>query len=963
MAIDPPPADVAAAIQGQYANNEYRNAVREKLARERESLRLYSPMKTQDEFHRCRASQAVMQKGNRTGGPQKISEPVLTPSGWTAIGDLQIGDEVIGGDGKPCKVTGIFPQGWKAIFKLTFDDGASTHCCEDHFWKCKLKKTERFPSHPNYRPDKWGVYSLHEIRLHGGDEPKARDRAAIPTAVCEFPEKYVPVDPYTLGVLLGDGCIAHESANFSCGDAEVAERVAETVGAANEVKHVGDINYRIVSAQGTAANGGRAVSNRLLTGLRVLELQGTKSETKFIPDAYLWNSVDVRLEVLRGLMDTDGYADKNGQTFFYTCSPQLAQDVLNLARSLGGKGNVRWKETFITTKRKSRGRPRHAHVERDLFKRRCLNMAIVWFRLPEGMCPFKLERKIERWKRYTHAFTGHRLLTKIEPAGNAECVCISVDSPDHTYVTRDYIVTHNTIALMVEVARALTGQDPYNKYPRENGRAVVLGLGEKHIGRTFHKYLFRPDAFKIIRDERTGKWRTYRPWSSTVVIDGHTGDEEREDQAKPAPPLIPKRFIKSISWEKKAEHIFSLVTFVNGWELHAFNSAGDPGQAQGFDAHLYAIDEDLATTGWYEEALGRIAGVGGYLRWAAIPHAKNNDLMQLLDLADADLENPDPTAIVIRASILDNHYISRASVQKSIASWKAMGEDVYRKRVMGEIVLDSVLMYPTYSRRIHCALKREDDPMCEVQRILKERNGEPPDDWTRYMVVDPGYTVCAVLFAAVPPPELGRQRVIYQELYLRNATAAIFGDGLDLYAKDKVFEKFIIDMHGASLTTSGDGSKPLEKYVEQLVIHNIRSHQTNYAFAAGCDRIKLREEMLRTWLVIDTDGFPGILIVNERCPNLVREIEHFKKKLVRMNGENVPLDEGNRRANTHAVECLEMLAADGLEYVKPRNLSVKREWLDVVEAVEARRKATRDHIRAFFGGNSINLGPQGVPVQ
>lgn len=512
---------------------------------------------------------------------------------------------------------------------------------------------------------------------------------------------------------------------------------------------------------------------------------------------------------------------------------------------------------------------------------------------------------------------------------------------------------------MVEVARAITGQDPYNKYPKENGRALVLGYGEKHVGRVFHRFLFRPGVFDIIRDEKTRKWRTYRPW--------YASDVARANEKKPAPPLIPKRFIKSISWEKKAEHIFSMVSFINGWELHALNSAGDASQAQGFPVDLYAIDEDLATGGWLEEARGRIAdgttGQGGYLRWTALPHARNNELLSLLDFAEQEEGKPDPAAVVFRASILDNRYLNQEKVEKVVAGWRSQGEDVYRKRVMGEIVMDSVLMYPTYNRRIHCAIRREGEVESEVQRIMRERQGEPPDNWTRYMVVDPGHTVCAVLFAAVPPPELGRQRVIYQEAYLRNATATDFGEALDAYARDKVFEKFIIDMHGASISSISDGVRPLERYTDELVKRNLKCEQFGTNFVAGCDRIGLREEALRNWLAIERDGQPTLIVVNERCPNLCMEMERFKKKTTRINGVDVPLDEGNRRANTHAVECCEYLAADGLEYVIPRSHAIQPAWVDVVLARDAKRESARRHVGALFGSSHINLGPQGAPVK
>jgi len=106
-----------------------------------------------------------------------------------------------------------------------------------------------------------------------------------------------------------------------------------------------------------------------------------------------------------------------------------------------------------------------------------------------------------------------------------------------------------TLVGAIELARAVTGQDPYKKYPEKDGVAIIIGYGEKHIGRVIHKALFRAGAFKMIRDEKTTKWRVFKPWL----------DAERELEARPAPPLIPKRHIKEIVWEKKGERVFSLV--------------------------------------------------------------------------------------------------------------------------------------------------------------------------------------------------------------------------------------------------------------------------------------------------------------------------------------------------------------------------------------------------------------------
>ena len=113
--------------------------------------------------------------------------------------------------------------------------------------------------------------------------------------------------------------------------------------------------------------------------------------------------------------------------------------------------------------------------------------------------------------------------------------------------------------------------------------------------------------------------------------------------------------------------------------------------------------------------------------------------------------------------------------QENIKRWKAKGEDEFRKRALGELVTDSVLMYPNFSKDVHNAIKF-DEPRNKVQEYLTKNDGKPGEEWCKYMVVDPGRSTCAVTFLAVPPPTMGRHVVCYDELYIHNCTAAKFGD-------------------------------------------------------------------------------------------------------------------------------------------------------------------------------------------
>lgn len=512
--------------------------------------------------------------------------------------------------------------------------------------------------------------------------------------------------------------------------------------------------------------------------------------------------------------------------------------------------------------------------------------------------------------------------------------------------------TGGTLANMVEVARAVTGQDPYGKYPKRDGRAVVLGYGEPHIGRVFFAKLFKPGAFSIIRDLKTNEWRVARQWPAA-----QGGDLERWEERKPAPPLIPARYIDGkISWTKKNLRVFDLVRFTTGWELHAMNSAGDPGQAQGFSVNLYAIDEDLATSGWYEESIGRTADCGGLTRWSAIPHARNDDLMQLLDFAEKEAEKPKPQAVIIRASILDNPHQDQVSRNADVEAWRAMGDDVFRKRVMGEMNIDSVLMYPTFNRRVHDVMTEHPEDS-QATKILRASNGIPPADWTLFLSLDPGHTVCATVFVAVPPPELGDQMFAFDELYIPQCHAPMWGEAVEQKIRDRMYQRFYIDMHGGSIRSTAGGAQPVDAYVAELTNRGLQSEETKSSFMAGFDEVAKREERMRTHLATLHDGRPKLMFVVGNCPNLVREMEKFRKMTVKVGNRDMPTDKGNRRNNTHAIEALEQLVAYELPYVKPKPKAMQVNFFDrFIQWRDSRRQARQSPL----GGDSISLGPVGV---
>jgi phosphate starvation-inducible protein PhoH and related proteins len=252
----------------------------------------------------------------------------------------------------------------------------------------------------------------------------------------EFESQPVPMDPYALGLLLGDGCLTTSTTpSFATGDPELAVALELALDGI-ELRRKGTFDYMLRHAAGH--RGGVIVSNPVTVTLRGLGLAGTRSNTKFIPEPYLYNSSDVRLAVLQGLLDTDGGpVTQRGRTCriqYGTSSERLRDGVTFLVRSLGG---VAYSRT-----RAASGRAPGRAWGRDVHHR--LDAFILDIRLPEEIEPFRLTRKREVY-RASGGGRPMRFITSIEPDGEEETVCIQVAAADSLYVTDDFLVTHNTL--------------------------------------------------------------------------------------------------------------------------------------------------------------------------------------------------------------------------------------------------------------------------------------------------------------------------------------------------------------------------------------------------------------------------------------------------------------------------------------------------------------------------------------
>jgi phosphate starvation-inducible protein PhoH and related proteins len=363
------------------------------------------------------------------GRAQPVAERVLTPTGFRPIGELRVGDLVISSDGNPTPVLGVYPQGRKEVYRLTTQDGASSRCCAEHLWHVLTPEDRARGKDGRVLETEEMIGRLRRAHQHRYELP-------VLDAPAEFEPRGVPMDPYALGLLLGDGCLTTSTTpSFSTTDPELAAALEEKLDRI-ELRPKGENNYDLRHIDGH--RGGVIVANPVTAILRELGLAGTRSTTKFVPSEYLLNTPDVRLGVLQGLLDTDGgpvcQQGRSCRIQYTTCSARLRDDVVFLVRSLGGVTYWRCREAEGRRPGRANGRP--VPHRADAF--------ILDIRLPFYLDPFRLARKRERYER-DGAGRPMRFIEEIEPAGEAETVCIQVAAEDSLYVTEDFLVTHNSL--------------------------------------------------------------------------------------------------------------------------------------------------------------------------------------------------------------------------------------------------------------------------------------------------------------------------------------------------------------------------------------------------------------------------------------------------------------------------------------------------------------------------------------
>jgi replicative DNA helicase len=348
------------------------------------------------------------------GKALRVDAKVLCPNGWVRMGDLRVGDLVIGSDGKPYPIVGVYDQGVKDVFRVVVDDGGETVCCDEHLWVTRTRSDR-------VRKRKGTTKALAEIRATlkrpGGG---ANHSLPFVDAVEFEPKGDRAISPWLLGVYLGDGCSDERRVRFSNPERDIQRRIAEALPAGDTLNLSDHKEMSVRNPEGSA----------FLSALRDLGLVGAHAWEKFIPKEYLFASVSERVALLQGIVDSDGFVTDARRSIEYTTtSARLRDDVAFLVGGLGGR--VTWQA-------------KATHYTKNGERVACREAYRMILSFPTGLVvPVSSAKHLAKYQPGTNRLT-ERFIKDVIPCGKAECRCIAVDSPDNQFVTDDFLVTHNT---------------------------------------------------------------------------------------------------------------------------------------------------------------------------------------------------------------------------------------------------------------------------------------------------------------------------------------------------------------------------------------------------------------------------------------------------------------------------------------------------------------------------------------
>jgi intein/homing endonuclease len=365
-----------------------------------------------------------LDKGEEVGFlSQPLYSKILTPTGWREMGEVKVGDEVTTPDGNIAKIETLSPITDKMSYKIECSDGSVTYASGEHLWEIELNGS---------------ILIKTTLEIKKKLETLKYNRVYLPDIeTLEFTPQELPISPYFVGYMIGDGVTSGSHTRVAIGDKDKDESLPRLNSILKEfgyvLKKAGRENFIYTITTPDDSKPTNKI-RKILSDLNLLK----KANEKSIPEIYKFSSVQDRQELLQGLIDTDGYIRKKLSTTnkeycevgYITTSEILAKDVKDLVTSLGGKASIYSED-------------RRGEVNIRGVKTRSNHILYTVYISKIDFVPAKLTRKA---KKFIHNIGSpdRKRVVKISEHREEKVRCIGLNNDRHLYITDDYIPTHNS---------------------------------------------------------------------------------------------------------------------------------------------------------------------------------------------------------------------------------------------------------------------------------------------------------------------------------------------------------------------------------------------------------------------------------------------------------------------------------------------------------------------------------------
>ena len=611
--------------------------------------------------------------GGALGGGKGLppETPVITPWGPKPIGQLRIGSKVCATDGTVTQVINKWDRGVQPRYKLIWHNGEETICDEDHIWLAwitgKSRKQNNQRTHGESSARKWTTKEIYE-KFHTLNELSGSHRFAIPVisnpvAYNVHGENRGPtlhidrslISPYVLGVILGDGWSNSSSTSFCSADQQIVDEVSKELGReCVATKSPGKCKpYRITECR---------------EALILLGLHNKRSWEKFIPRIYKYGSIEERWALIQGLMDTDGWADQDGDCYFTSTSKQLRDDISEVARSLGAITFHREGFKYYSNNGK-RKQSRKAYTVR--------------IKITNSSRLFRLDRKKELAKECPQSMALY--LQSIERIEDGPTVCIQVAHKNSLFITGNFVVTHNSdVLLMAGLQYMDTPGFAGIIFRRSLSDLKLPGALLDRIQKWLAPFLARKEV-KYVPSEHTyyfpTTWPDGSPGDPAKLAFGYIGDSTVHERYQSA-EFQYIAFDELTSWDSSEDYSFMFSRLRQAvCTIHKTDSDGKPNWVDGC---MYC--DVLRQVPKRMRSATNPGGSGGtwVKNWFSIKpdpekYPTRKDALQALQRGDiVRFVGTDPTKAFIPSFLEDNPFLDRESYDKMLTRLSDADQDRLR---------------------------------------------------------------------------------------------------------------------------------------------------------------------------------------------------------------------------------------------------------------------------------------------